>query len=252
MEKAKPKQNIHSGHRVRLMELANRIGFENLTNIQQVELVLCYVFPRGDVNPLAHRLLDRYNTLPTILEAPIQDLQLVEGMAYRSALKLHNILGIYNGYVVEKATPKEPMATLGDVLDYVEKLLRFKNKEEVHILGVSDQGEVIADRCLAMGSHSKVSIELRDISFFIATFGINSAILVHNHPNGKCQMSDQDLATHIQLEGIFRFAGCCLWDDLIVGKDGIFSLKDKCKRRIFATPSQLESLLDELQNYPPE
>lgn len=129
MEKAKPKQNIHSGHRVRLMELANRIGFENLTNIQQVELVLCYVFPRGDVNPLAHRLLDRYNTLPTILEAPIQDLQLVEGMAYRSALKLHNILGIYNGYVVEKATPKEPMATLGDVLDYVEKLLRFKIKK---------------------------------------------------------------------------------------------------------------------------
>ena len=54
------KKNIHAGHRRRLMELAYKAGHENLSDIQAVELVLCYVFPRGDVNPLAHRLLDRY------------------------------------------------------------------------------------------------------------------------------------------------------------------------------------------------
>lgn len=71
MEKEK---NIHEGHRERLMELAVKAGFENLSAIKKDEVVLCYIFPRGDVNPLAHRLLDRYKNLSTILEAPVEDL----------------------------------------------------------------------------------------------------------------------------------------------------------------------------------
>ena len=49
--------NLHEGHRARLLDLALNAGVDNMSDIQVVEFFLTYIFPRGDVNPLAHRLL---------------------------------------------------------------------------------------------------------------------------------------------------------------------------------------------------
>ena len=242
----KIENNIHAGHRKRLMELAYKSDFDNLSVIQQVELVLCYVFPRGDVNPLAHRLLDRYKNLKTILEAPIEDLQQVDGMGYMSALKLHNLLGVFEGYVLQKAKKEAKMSTLGEIYDYIEDLLRFKKIEEVHILGINEQGEVVCDRCLARGKHSLVSVNLKDISLFVTTYDVPAVILVHNHPNGECKSSSQDVFTHDKLDGVFKFSGCKLVDNLIVGIDGIYSLKDARMKRTFLDSELYNQAIDQL------
>lgn len=239
----KVKENIHSGHRQRLMELAYRSGFENLTNIQAVELILCYVFPRGDVNPLAHRLIDRYKNLATIMEAPIEDLKMVKGMGYTSALKLHNLLGIYNGYFFEKVAKKEKLVTRGDVYDYIESLLRFKTVEEVHLIGLNANGELIGERCIARGNINLVGIDMRDISLFVATYNVPNIIIVHNHVDADCIKSPQDADTHKKINGKFKFAGCKLLDNLVIGRDGIYSLKKKKMLRIFVnSPNYFEAL----------
>ena len=100
------------GHRERLIETVFSGGIENLSNVQALEFILFYVFPRGDVNPLAHRLLDRYKNIPTVLEAPIYDLVKVEGMEIKSAKKLNLLLNIYYRYTEEKAAKQEKISTL--------------------------------------------------------------------------------------------------------------------------------------------
>ena len=242
----KKNECIHSGHRKRLMELAYRSEFENLTIIQQVELVLCYVFPRGDVNPLAHRLLDRYKKLRHILEAPIEDLQQVEGMGYLSALKLHNILGIFQAYVMEKARKEVNPSSIGEIYDYIEDLLRFKTKEEVHLIGLDSKGQLCAERCLSRGKHSIVWVNLRDISFFVSTYDLPAVILVHNHPDGLSTPSAQDYFSHDKLQGLFQFSGCRLNDDLIVGTDGIYSIMQDRLMRAFVNSDAYEEAISQL------
>ena len=226
-------KNIHTGHRKRLMELANRAGFQNLTEIQAVELILCYVFPRGDVNPLAHRLLDKYKNLPSILEASIEDLQEVRGMGYMSSLKLHNLLGIYEGYVLDKAMKKDIICSQEEILDYIESLLRFKTVEETHVLGVNYEGELLCERCIARGNHDKVKIQMRDIALFVSTYNVPGVILVHNHPHGKSIKSKQDEFSNEKINNIFNFVGCQLVDNLVIGSDGIYSLKRESMCRVF-------------------
>lgn len=86
--------NIHEGYRKRLIETVSKVGLDNLSDIQALEFILFYIFPRGDVNPLAHRLLNRFNNTATILEASIEDLMEVEGMGKTSSQKLHLILEV--------------------------------------------------------------------------------------------------------------------------------------------------------------
>ena len=78
---------IHDGHRKRLTETVNRVGLDGLSNIQVLEYILFFIFPRGDVNPLAHRLLDRFENVYTVLEASVEDLMDVKGIGEMAAQK---------------------------------------------------------------------------------------------------------------------------------------------------------------------
>lgn len=78
---------MHEGHRQRLLELALNAGVDNMSEVQVVELFLTYIFPRGDVNPLAHRLLQEYETFTQIVDADVNDLMRIEGINERAAKK---------------------------------------------------------------------------------------------------------------------------------------------------------------------
>ena len=70
----------HEGHRARLRESFIETGIEGMADHQVLELLLTYALPRVDVNPLAHRLLDRFGSLEGVLSAKPDQLQQVKGI----------------------------------------------------------------------------------------------------------------------------------------------------------------------------
>ena len=50
-------KNPHINHRKRLYALTEKIGIDNLTDIQAMELLLTYVIPRKDTNEIVHFLM---------------------------------------------------------------------------------------------------------------------------------------------------------------------------------------------------
>lgn len=224
---------IHDGHRKRLTQTVNSVGLDGLSKIQVLEYILFFIFPRGDVNPLAHRLLDRFENIQTVLEASIEDLMEVKGVGETAAQKIHSLLEIFYYYTNEKLK-SQPLKSLGDFLDYAEQMLRYRAEEELHIFGVNTSGEIVQGRCLAKGNLSMVGIEMRDIALYISTFKVPGAFLVHNHPGGSCIASKQDELSFIKMKGVFNFAGCRLIDSLIIGKDGIYSMERQTTIRVFS------------------
>ena len=76
---------VHDGHRKRLLDTVNAVGLIGLSDIQALEFILFFIIPRGDVNPLAHRLLDRFKNVPTVLDASVEDLMEVKGVGETAA-----------------------------------------------------------------------------------------------------------------------------------------------------------------------
>lgn len=238
--------NIHEGHRKRLIETVSKVGLDNLSDIQALEFILFYIFPRGDVNPLAHRLLNRFNNTATILEASIEDLMEVEGMGKTSSQKLHLILEVLYYYTLQKVNNVDCLKTLGEFYDYIEQLLRYRKEEELYLFGVNASGEVVKGRRFAKGTLDMVGIELRDIALYISTYKVKAVFLVHNHPEGSCKASTQDEISYNKLKGVFNFSGCKLLDSLVVGKDGIYSMEKHSMQRIFSEGLEyLQALLQE-------
>lgn len=227
-------KGMHDGHRKRLVDLVDRVGIDCVTEIQAIEYVLFYIFPRGDVNPLAHRLLDRFGNFSTIMEASVEDLKVVKGMGETSAKKLHALLEIFFFYTQEKVADNGVLKSIGEFYDYIDQLLRFRTEEELLLFGVNSLGEVIKGRRFGKGNHNMVGINLADISLFLSTYKVGGVILVHNHPNGSAKPSTHDCQTFEQLKGKFKFSGCSLLDMLIVGIDGIYSMGSECFKRLFS------------------
>ena len=51
-------------------------GLDHFDELHVLELLLFYAVPRRDTNPIAHALLDRFDSLPQVLEAAPEELQL--------------------------------------------------------------------------------------------------------------------------------------------------------------------------------
>ena len=64
----------HDKHRERLRANFLATGLKGKTDHQILELLLTYIIPRIDVNPIAHELIDRFGSLAGVLDADISDL----------------------------------------------------------------------------------------------------------------------------------------------------------------------------------
>ena len=62
--------SIHEGHRARMRKQLKTSGMDSLSDVQVLEVLLYYAAPRGDTNPAAHALLNRFGTLDGVFCAP--------------------------------------------------------------------------------------------------------------------------------------------------------------------------------------
>ena len=79
---------IHDGHREKMRRRFRETGLEGFADHEALELLLYYAIPRRDTNPIAHALMDRYDSLSAVLNAPVEDLQKVEGIGESAAVLL--------------------------------------------------------------------------------------------------------------------------------------------------------------------
>jgi len=78
----------HDGHRKRQLEFMSAGALRIAPEVEQLEFILTYILPRGDVNPLAHRLLKKFGNIPNVLTANEQELKTVYGINERAAKKI--------------------------------------------------------------------------------------------------------------------------------------------------------------------
>ena len=86
--------NMHAGHRERIRQRLINENLESFESHEILEFLLCYSISRQDVNALAHRLLDRFGNLESVLSASVEELSRTEGLGIYSAQWL-NLVGRY-------------------------------------------------------------------------------------------------------------------------------------------------------------
>ncbi len=95
----------HTGHRQRVKTEFLTRGIEGWPDHRVLELLLFFAIPQGDVNPLAHELIDRFGSLSKVLDASPDELKKVPGLGEHSVALLRMIPAISGRYMAQRSGP---------------------------------------------------------------------------------------------------------------------------------------------------
>jgi len=116
--------------------------------------------------------------------------------------------------------------------------LRDVEHEELWLLSLSRTHQLVAARRLGQGGGAGLSVERRDIFRVALREGAHAILLLHNHPSGDPEPSEQDIFFTRTVEAAGRIVGVPLLDHVVVAREGYASMLE---RGIIADGSEARS-----------
>lgn len=216
--------SLHKGHRERLKNRFLENGLDDFTDIQVLELLLFYVIPRRDTNPIAHGLLNRFGSLAQVLEAPVEELKKVDGIGQEAALFLNMIPAAGRYYMVDKTMKSRVLRTIEQCGDYLMPFFFGKKVETVFLLCLDAKCKVLCCKEVGEGSVNSAGISIRKIVETSLSANATSVVLAHNHPSGLAIPSPDDIQTTKQLAMALQAVDVQLVDHIVVADDDYVSM----------------------------
>ena len=216
--------SVHQGHRQRLRERFLEEGLENFKEHEVLELLLYYCIPRRDTNIIAHNLIDRFDTLAGVLEAPPSELKKVEGMGDGAATFIALLQAAERYYLVNKQDDGKPMTSVEACGRYLVPKFRNLRNESVYLLSLAAKCKMLSCRLVGEGSVNSAAVPIRRIVEMALEAGATSVVLAHNHPSGIALPSPEDIQTTRRLAMALSAVEIGLVDHIVVADEDYVSM----------------------------
>ena len=121
---------------------------------------------------------------------------------------------------------RETVDTLQDVEARYSDI-RGKQKEHFYALYLNNDNQVIGDKLISLGKSSQTSLDIKDILRTGILAGAEAAILIHNHPSGNPEPSQQDLENTQKIQNRLEHFQIKLLDHVILTRNNSHSMKQE-------------------------
>lgn len=221
--------NIHKNHRQRMRAKFNETGFKGWSDYEILEYMLYNVYRQGDTNPIAHDIL-RYsadNIINVMRNA--QDLRMaddVKNVGEKTVLFLRS-LKEFVSYYKQQEIKFEPI-----------RIDRYNMANVINIVGFEPDKEeilmVCADSVMNLKCVTNITEQSgKDYAYTSAEKIIKAAtmsgasyvIIMHNHPNGRTEISMGDYEMTLKVDALLSAVGVTLIDHMIICGKKVMSIK---------------------------
>jgi len=214
----------HDGHRQRMRERFISQGLEGFAPHEILELILFYGIPRANVNPLAHRLLDTFGSLHSVLEADVRDLMKVEGIGERTAALLSLFGHVDRQLEKSRSAEKKTLINRAAAQKHCLGLLAGLREEHLYLVCLNAQMEVLQSALIAKGTLNEVQAYPRLVAEAALRANAHAVVICHNHPGGSVIPSQADLDMTDSLGWLLTSLDVTLIDHIIVAGEDALSL----------------------------
>lgn len=208
--------SIHKDHRQRVRSKFEEHGLDMFNEHEALELLLFHAIPRKDTNEIAHNLINRFKTFGQVLDAPISELEKVEGVGHNTAVYLKLLREAQRYYGIHKETNDEILNDINECGCYLIKYFDAVKVETVYLLGLDAKKKVLCCREVAKGSVNSAAVSVRKIVEIALSENLTSVILAHNHPSGLALPSAEDMYTTKRVAHALAAVDVKLVDHIIV------------------------------------
>ena len=213
------------GHRERLRQRFLQGGQEAMPEYELLELLLFNAIPRIDVKPLAKRLLAAFGDLNGVVAAPERRLMEVEGATDRVYLQLRIAEAFAHRMARAKVIDRCVIGSWDDLMRYCKTVMAHRGTEQVRVLYLDRKNVLVADEAQGEGTVDHVPVYPREVVRRALELQASAIVLVHNHPSGDPEPSDEDVAMTARIVEACGAVGVAVHDHLVIGKERDASLR---------------------------
>lgn len=214
---------IHGGHRERMREKFKTYGERVFATYELIEMLLYYVIPYKDTNPVSRRLMKRFLTPDGIARAERAELLEVDGIGERTADFIFNIFEIYKrineGGILFAGEKKITKTAAGDFFvnyfSFADSDGGALRQRTVAVMLDSDMRMLALTEPYGLDFGSGAVQSRPFIDAAMATHATN-VIIAHNHPYGPLFPSRSDMVSNALIESELAAAGISLLEHYVV------------------------------------
>lgn len=176
---------------------------------------------------VAERLLARYQGLPGIAQATIDELCQEKGIGPAKAVEIKAALELGRRLLVAAPHERPQVRAPADAANLLMAEMSLLSQEHLRVVLLDTRNRVLGIPTIYIGSLNAASVRVGEI--FREAIRANSAamIVVHNHPSGDPTPSPDD----VQVTRLIVEAGSLLHidvlDHLVIGRQRFVSLKER-------------------------
>lgn len=215
--------DIHTGHRERMRQRFLQEGGEGFHDHELLEMLLYYAVPRGDTNPLAHKMIKEFGSLPTLMEAESYDISRLCGVGINTAILVSLQKELSKRCLQARWRERPVLNSLSRAVEFCTALMAYKNREFFYAVCLDNKRRLINTVQIAEGTVNTAAIHPRFVVEAALKLQASAVIFTHNHPGGTCRPTYQDIETTTKLGKLLNAIEVQLIDHIIVADGTTFS-----------------------------
>ena len=213
------------GHRARLRRRLFEGGPEALLEHELIEYLLALALPRRDTKPLAKKLIHDFGGFGRLLSADAEAIIRVGDVSEGAAAAIKIAQAAALRLLESKVIDQPVLGSWQALLDYLRADMGALAVERVRILYLNARNMLIRNEPMSEGSVDEAAVYVREVIRRALEYHATAIILVHNHPSGDPQPSQQDIRLTREIVEAGRPLGIAVHDHVIVGARTCASLR---------------------------
>ena len=207
-----------------------KFGIENLSD-SEILAVMLRTGTRGkkgekgeNAIEMGERLINQYG-LDKLSECSLKELQEIKGIGPAKAMQILTLFEFNKRHHMAQK-PIKKITCAKDVFDLFHDRLKDEKQENFIVLMLNHQNQIISYEKISKGILDATLIDSREIFKPAIKNSAAKIILIHNHPSGNTDPSEEDIKAIKSFEKSGKLLEIPILDHLILGGEDYWSLKE--------------------------
>lgn len=203
------------------------LGAEHLSNQELLSILLRTGTKATPVLEVANQILKNLDSLADFQHLSLQELQQINGIGYVKSIEIKAMIELAKRISKAEYIQKERIMSSERLAR--KMMLELSDQKQEHLVAIylDTQNRIIEQRTIFIGSVRRSIAEPREILYYACKNMATSVIIVHNHPSGSPELSENDLRFTQKIKRSCEDIGIICLDHLVIGKYQYYSFREE-------------------------
>lgn len=203
-------------------------GPQNLSDAELIAILLRTGVKGKSVVNVAQELLTKEKNLANLASKSVAALQKNNGIGKDKAATLSAAFEIARRILSQqKYLSDKKITSPQDIAEELIPILRDENKEQFIVICLNKSNKIIRKEVISVGSLDSSVVHPREIFKVAVENNAASIILIHNHPSGNPQPSNEDISITKKLVEAGKMMDIPVFDHIIIAGNTYTSFVEK-------------------------